>query len=513
MKKTAGILMPVSSLPSPYGIGTLGKSAYRFVNFLRDAGCSLWQVLPLQPTSFGDSPYQTCSAGALNPYFIDLDFLIRDGLLTREEVTSVDWGEGRVDYGKLYRFRIPLLKRAFARFDKSLPAWQEFRREGTYRDYALFSALKDAHGGAPFEEWGDYADGNAEAVSAFAREHDEEVAFREFTQFLFLRQWRQLKAYANAHGVRIVGDMPFYVSRDSVEMWKYRRGLFVLDEAGRPAAQAGVPPDAFSSTGQLWGNPVYDFEAMKEDGYAWWKGRIRSALALYDIVRIDHFIGFVRYYSVPEGEKDARSGSWNRGPGKELFEGVGDAPIVAEDLGLITEEVRRGIDKIGFPGMKILQHAFDGNPYNEHKPSNYTERFFAYTGTHDNLTLYSRLSGMQGEERERMLSDLRSECGKVGVPFRGGSDRDLCRTALRLLYASPASAVLFPLQDALCLGEEGRINRPSEVSPLNWSFRFRQSDFSSSLKVRLRTLAAESGRLGDESFNEKDKKIYQKGIL
>lgn len=495
MKRAAGILMPISSLPSPHGIGTLGKDAYRFAEFLRGAGCSLWQVLPLQPTSFGDSPYQTCAAGALNPYFIDLDFLVRDGLLTKEEACAADCGEERVDYGHLYRTRIPLLRRAFARFDGTRPDWQAFLDRGEYRDYALFMTLKEEFGGAPFWQWGEYADYDAQKIARFERTHSEEVQFRQFTQFLFLAQWRRLKAYANARGIQIVGDIPFYVSRDSVEMWKYRRELFVLDEEGNPSEQAGVPPDAFSETGQLWGNPVYDWTKMKQGGYAWWRDRIKRALSLYDILRIDHFIGFVRYYSIPEGETDARIGKWNKGPGKELFEGFEHAPIVAEDLGLITEEVRRGIDEIGFPGMKIIQHAFDGNPYNEHKPSNYTERFFAYTGTHDNVTLYSRIHGTQGWERERMLGDLRSECVKAGVPLRASSDRAVCRTVVKLLYASPAAAVIVPLQDVLYLDDEARLNRPSVVTESNWSFRFHRSDFSTAVKERLRTLAAESGRL------------------
>ena len=494
MKRVAGLLMPVSSLPSPYGIGTLGKEAYRFVDFLCGAGCSLWQVLPLQPTSYGDSPYQSCAAGALNPYFIDLDFLIRDGLLKREEVRSLDWGGARVDYGKLYRFRIPLLKKAFARFGRSLPEWREFLARGEYHDYALFAALKDAHGGASFETWGEDAVYDEARMSAFEETHREEVEFRQFTQYLFLKQWGRLKEYANARGVEIVGDMPFYVARDSVETWKYRSELFLLNEEGMPSAQAGVPPDAFSETGQLWGNPVYDWAKMEKNDYKWWRTRIQNALSLYDTVRIDHFLGFIRYYAVPEGERDARRGTWNAGPGKKLFKGLEGAPVIAEDLGLIDAETRQAIDAIGYPGMKILQHAFDGDPYNEHKPSNYTERVVAYTGTHDNLTLFSRVSGTLGEARRRMLADLRSECVKAGVLFRASSDREICRTMLRLLYASPAYAAIVPLQDVLLLGEEGRMNFPSAVTPLNWSFRFKRSDLSAGTMQRLAALAAGSGR-------------------
>ncbi len=495
MKRLAGILMPISSLPSPHGIGSLGREAYRFVDFLHGAGCGLWQVLPLQPTGFGDSPYQSCAASALNPYFIDLDMLVRGGLLTKQEASAGDVPGERVDYGNLYRTRMPILRKAFARFDQTLPEWQAFTEKGEYRDYALFAALKEQFGGASFEEWGEFAGYDETRVRQFEREHLEEVRFYEFTQFVFLAQWRRLKAYANARAVRIVGDIPFYVARDSVEMWKYKRELFVLDEEGKPSEQAGVPPDAFSETGQLWGNPVYDWGRMRENGYAWWKERIRRALALYDILRIDHFIGFIRYYSVPEGEKDARFGQWNKGPGKELFEGFLHSPIVAEDLGLVTEEVRRGIDEIGFPGMKILQHAFDGDPANEHKPSNTTDRFYAYTGTHDNVTLFTRIHETRGKERERMFLDMRAECKKAGVPFRVSSDRAVCRTVMRLLFASPARAVLLPMQDVLYLPDEARINRPSVVSELNWSYRFKKSDFESNVRDRLHALAAESGRL------------------
>ncbi len=494
--KTAGILMPISSLPSPYGIGTLGRAAYRFVDFLKGAGCKIWQVLPLQPTSFGDSPYQSNGAQALNPYFIDLDFLAKEGLLLKEEYASLDWGDDprRVDYGKLYRLRKGVLKKAFARFDRSDPAFVRFCGEEQYRDYAVFMALKDRFGGAAFEEWEEYAVFEETRVEQFAREHEEEIVYHQFTQFLFLRQWRKLKEYANERGVEIMGDIPFYVAYDSVETWKYGDALFLLKDDGSPAAQAGVPPDAFSASGQLWGNPVYDWEKMKKDGYAWWHSRILSGLRLYDILRIDHFIGFARFYCIPAGESDARVGEWRRGPGAELFEGFEKCRIVAEDLGVVTEEVREVVAKTGYPGMKILQHAFDGDPFNEHKPSNYTANYVAYTGTHDNETLMTRIGNMQGEERERMLADLRAECLRAGVPVRGSSDKAICRTIHRLLYASKANTVIIPMQDVLFMGEEGRMNYPSVVSEGNWSFRFLGSDLSAAARKYLYGLAAESGR-------------------
>lgn len=495
MERAAGILMPVSSLPSPCGIGTLGKETYRFVDFLQSAGCSVWQVLPLQPTGFGNSPYSSSAEDALNPYFIDFDFLKDEGLLEAEDYRTIDWGNDprRVDYGKQYLYRKQVLKKAFRRFDRTSFEWVRFIEGGHARDFGRFMAIKEHFGGAPFSEWGELSVYDEARVEAFEREHEEEVLFWRFTQYLFLKQWHKLKAYANAHGVKIMGDMPIYLSRDSLEVWKYGSELFLLDPEGKPSMVAGVPPDAFSDSGQLWGNPLYDWEKLKESGYAWWHKRIERALSLYDMVRIDHFIGFIRYYCIPSGAT-AREGTWRAGPGKDLFKGYESAPIVAEDLGLLTDEIRAAIREIGYPGMRILQHAFDGNPENEHKPSNYPANVFAYTGTHDNEPLLVRVSAMKGEERARMLSDLKKECVRAGVRVGTGSDKAICSSILRLLYASPASAVVFPLQDCLCMGEEGRINAPSVVSGENWSFRFLRSDFSAPLRKRLFELARRSGR-------------------
>lgn len=494
--RAAGILMPISSLPSPCGIGTLGKAAYRFVDFLRGAGCKVWQVLPLQPTSFGNSPYSSCASGVFNPYFIDFDLLRKEGLLERREYCGLDWGKNprRVDYGKQYALRKVVLKKAFARFDRSSAEWKEFSKIEKFHEFGQFMALKEQFKGASHEEWGEYAEFDGQLVAAFEKEHGDEVAFWQFTQYVFLRQWRALKKYANENGVKIMGDIPIYVARDSVEMWKYKRELFELDERGEPTAQAGVPPDAFSADGQLWGNPVYDWRLMKKSGYAWWHERLRDALGIYDILRIDHFIGFVRYYSVPIGAEDAKKGVWRNGPGAELFKDFEGKPIVAEDLGHVTWTVRRELDKTGYPGMKILQHAFDGDVTNEHKPQNYMENIVAYTGTHDNETLFSHVRSATGEARKNLLFDLRRECARAGVKFRGGTDNELCACVLRLLYASKARLILFPYQDALCLGDEGRMNCPSTVSNENWSFRFTKADFASGLKRRLRALGRQCGR-------------------
>ncbi len=497
MERTCGILLPVSSLPSPYGIGTLGSEAYRFVDFLRDAGCTVWQLLPMQPTTYGDSPYQACAANALNPYFIDLEFLCRANLLTREECRAVDWGDNPlwVDYGKIYRHRLDILRLAFSRFDRANADWIAFLAEGKYRDFALFMSLKAQFGGKPYTEWGKYSVYDRELLERFSDENEEEVAFWQFTQYLFLGQWRKLKEYANTHGVRIMGDMSLYVGRDSVEMWKYGRDMFLLDEEGNLAVQAGVPPDSFSPTGQLWGNPIYDWEKMKKDNYSWWRYRIHEAFRLYDVLRIDHFTGFIKYYCIPPDAEDATVGEWRLGPGTEIFRGLEYLPIVAENLGTGFPEVRRALRDLGYPGMRILQYGFDGDPAGEHKPSNYPENVVAYTGTHDNETLYSFISGMDEERREIFISDLKKECAKAGIPARIDQDGTLCLTVLRLLLASRARLVIFPLQDAIRMGDEGRVNRPATVSPENWTVRLKSSDFSAALKRRLAGMAAVSKRI------------------
>lgn len=489
--------MPIFSLPSPYGIGTLGKAAYDFVDFLCAAGCRIWQVLPIEPTSFGNSPYSACASGVFNPYFIDFDLLRTDGLLTVGDYYALDWGDDpcRVDYGKMYSQRNKVLYKAFERFNRNDEAWRLFTNEEKYRDFAVFMALKNYFGGKPCDEWLGYSEYEEATVANFEKEHAEEIAFWQFTQYVFLKQWTQLKAYANERGVEIMGDMPIYVARDSVEMWKHKRELFLLDGNGELAGQAGVPPDAFSAEGQLWGNPVYDWEKMRTSDYSWWHSRIRSALGVYDILRIDHFIGFVRFYCIPIGASTAKIGKWRKGPGAKLFENFSGAPIVAEDLGLVTDRVRKELERTGYAGRKILQHAFDGNPANEHKPSNYIENCVAYTGTHDNETLYSVVAAKKGAERKTCLSDLKSECRRAGVAFTGGSNKKICESILKLLYASKAKTVIVPFQDVLLMGQNGRINAPSTVSDTNWSVRFVAEDFSEDVKTRLRDYASEYGRV------------------
>ena len=448
-ERKAGVLLPISSLPAPYGIGTMGESAYRFIDWLKAAGMKLWQVLPLLPTNYGDSPYQSCASDALNYYFIDLDALEREGLLEKADYAFLDWGADprRVDYEKLFLHRAEVLKKAFARFDRTASDWKKFLKTGKYRDFALFMSLKSKFSYLPWTEWPEpYRLCDEKTIGAFMAENGDELEFWQFTQYLFLRQWNALKAYAHENGVEIMGDMPIYVASDSVEMWKYRGELFLLDEKGAPAAVAGVPPDAFSADGQLWGNPVYDWEKLKGNGYAWWHARIDYALTLFDILRIDHFRGFDRFYAIPAGAADAKEGEWLKGPGAALFEGRKGRPIVAEDLGIIDEGVRKMLKETGYPGMKVLEFAFDGNPDNDHKPSHYGENCIAYTGTHDNEPLLSYIEGLDETARRTFEEDLRRECGAAKVPVRAESASALCKTTIRLLFSGKSFAAVVPMK-------------------------------------------------------------------
>ena len=472
--------MPISSLPAPHGIGTLGKSAYAFVDQLKRAGAEFWQVLPLLPTGFGDSPYQSCSGDALNFYFIDFDLLAQEGLLEKAEYEQLVWcdDEKRVDYGRQFWQKHQILRKAFARLNKTLPEWQSFLAEGKYADFALFMALKVAFDYKPWTAWGEYKEYSEQKAQAFIRQNRDEYEFWQFTQFIFLKQWRALKAYANENGVQIVGDMPIYLSSDSVEMWKHKSELFMLGEDGELAVVAGVPPDAFSKDGQLWGNPVYDYEKMKKDGYAWWKARIDYALDLFDYVRIDHFRGFDRFFAVPSGEQTAKNGEWLDGPKAELFKGREHLGIIAEDLGLIDEGVVKLMRDTGFPGMKVLSFGFNGDEWSEHKPSNYPENCVAYTGTHDNAPLCGMIADLGGTERAVLESDLKRECEKLGVYYHALTDKDICQTCIKTLLASKAWLVVVPYHDLLCQGNEARLNEPSTMGK-NWTYRFTEEELDS----------------------------------
>ena len=493
-----GLLMPISCLPSGEGIGTMGEHAYRFIDFLTRSGAGIWQVLPLNPTNYGDSPYQSCCSDALNYYFIDLWFLVRDGLLTADEVKESELGytDRRVSYGLQFTNKIALLRKAFERFDCSNKDFVQFIAEGKYSDFATFMALKCKFGHRAWEEWEEpYRTFNKSVTEKFIKDNHGEFLFWQFTQFIFLLQWNALKDYAHANGIQIMGDIPLYVAYDSVEMWKYGDKLFKVDKNRRPQCVAGVPPDAFTDDGQLWGNPVYDWKKMRRTGYKWWNGRINGCLNLFDILRIDHFRGFDRYYEIPVGEKTARNGSWSDGPKEDLFADKLDYNIVAEDLGVIDDGVRRLMKNVGYPGMKILEFAFDGSWDNEHKPSNYVnDNCVCYTGTHDNMPLRQYIDDLSEYWLEVYKKDLKDQCERLGFEAHTETSKEMCLSVVELAFRSKAKTVIIPLWDLLAMGEEARVNLPSTVSEKNWSWRFTENDLSKECSVLLNVLAEKSKR-------------------
>ncbi len=498
-QRRAGILMPVSALPSTQGIGTLGKQAYAFVDWLESAGMKIWQVLPLLPTGYGDSPYQSCAANALNYYFIDFALLEEDGLLTADDYAHIVWSEDerRVDYGKQFTHKISVLKIAFSRFQRTDTDWQAFLKEGIYKDFAVFMTLKTKFSYAPWTSWEEpYRSCKGNLPDEFYRENQEEIEFWQFTQYLFTKQWQALRAYANDKGISIMGDMPIYLAEDSVENWKYREKLFMLDGEGNLALLAGVPPDAFCDDGQFWGNPVYDWEKMKADGYAWWKERIQSAFERqFDIIRIDHFRAFDRFFAIPSDAETAKEGEWLDGPKAALFKGLEEAPIIAEDLGVIDDGVRELLKATGYPGMKILEFAFDGDPENDYLPSNIKEEnCVVYTGTHDNETLRSFIEGMDKPARKCFERVLEEECLAVDVAYVTETIEDECHSIIELLMSLKANTVIIPMQDVLCMGEEARMNAPATVSNRNWTFRFTERDFKHRKAAWLKSLAETYGR-------------------
>jgi 4-alpha-glucanotransferase len=470
LTRGAGVLLPIFSLPSPYGIGTLGKEARKFADLLKAAGQKYWQVLPVGPTGYGDSPYQSFSAFAGNPYLIDLGTLIEEELLIESEVNSRSFGERpeAVDYGLLYENRFAVLRLAFSRFHPEgevLREREEFRwkHREWLSDYCLFMACKNALKGAPWSEWPEALRlRRPEALREASERLAEEIQFQEFCQFCFFRQWEKFRIYLKEKGISLIGDVPIYAAMDSADVWAHPE-QFLLDEAKRPKAVAGVPPDAFTELGQLWGNPLYDWEWMERDGFSWWRRRMRASAQLFDVIRIDHFIGIARYYAVPAGAKDARSGSYFPGPGKKLLdvleEEAGEAKIVAEDLGVFLPEVKALLTISGYPNMKVLEFGFDGGADNEHAPHNYVPNCVVYGGTHDNETMKGYLEGRQDW-------DLAYAYNYFGV-----SGREALRKAMvRAAYASVADAAVLQMQDILGLGNEARMNFPGHMGE-NWRWR------------------------------------------
>ena len=467
--RTCGILMPVFSLPSPHGIGTFGRAAYDFVDFLKAGAQSYWQILPLGITSFGDSPYQSFSSFAGNPYFIDLDILVKENLLTTAEIEECDFGVSpeKIDYEKLYEARYPLLKRAFARF-KANDKYHKFVSDNSLwlDDFALFMALKAANGGAAWYEWRKpLRERDADAIKKAKKEYITEINFHKFLQFKFYEQWTALKAYSNERGIKIIGDIPIYVALDSADVWANPK-QFQLDRDYTPKAVAGVPPDIFSEDGQLWGNPLYDWDYMKQTDYAWWKQYLGHALNIYDTVRIDHFRGFESYFSISYGEPNAKRGKWVKGPDIDLFNAFrtefgNNLPIIAEDLGVITPAVRKMLKYTGFPGMKVLQFAFDGDSKNTFLPHNITPNSVIYIGTHDNDTVMGWLGAADPADVKNAKNYLNYQ-----------RDDGFNWAMIKLAMASVSDTCVLSMQDLLGLGSECRINTPSTLGD-NWSWRIK----------------------------------------
>lgn len=525
-ERNAGILMPVSSLPSPYGIGTFGKDAYDFVTFVKECNHKYWQVLPLGPTTYGDSPYQSYSAFAGNPYFVDLDMLIEAGFLLKSEVISRDWGDGivpvnvseddavngrfgtyrdgnigderYVSYEKIYNNRFDILRIAYNRFKaacaeskktlaKGLPLYKQFDNfvkdnADWLEDYALFMALKSHFNNVSWGEWEtDIKFRKPEAMSRYEEQLSDDIGYWKFIQFEFYLQWNALKQYANSNGIEIIGDIPIYMGYDSVDVWA-NQGEFQLDENLTPIKVAGVPPDAFSDAGQKWGNPLYDYDKMEANGFSWWRKRMAASAKLYDVIRIDHFIGIVKYYTIPADMPDARQGEYRQGPGQKLLdainESIGDKKIIAEDLGVEVPEVAKILKENGYPGMKVLEFAFGGDRKNPHLPYNYTQNLVCYGGTHDNETLLGFFEDRGDWE--------------LGYAYDYLDTRDKGRMVdqvFRAAYSSVAVLTVFAVQDILKLGNWARMNLPSSMDN-NWKWRMQKGQLGQHELECMRYLAS-----------------------
>jgi len=485
--RSSGILMHISSLPSPYGIGALGKSAYDFVDFAAAAKQSYWQILPLGPTGLGDSPYQSFSTFAGNPYFIDLDLLCDDGLLERDDIKKIRWRrrKTKVHYPALYRRRFDVLLSAYARFSETAnPGFGEFcESEKIWLDeYALFMAIKNAHGDVSWHEWDEpYKKRDKKTLGEFRKDHGGEIDFWKFTQFIFDRQWRALKDYANQKGIKIIGDMPIYVADDSADVWANPE-LFMLGKDLVPTVVSGCPPDYFSDDGQLWGNPIYNWAVMKRQKYRWWTERLKKEFERCDAVRLDHFRGFESYYVLDYGAKTARDGRWVKGPGQGLFDTIkkelGDVEIIAENLGLLTCEVRDFHNSVGYPGMRVLQFGFESDDRNnENMPHNIDSNNVVYAGTHDNPTVrewYRRLSRWDRKFCKNYIGET-------------GSTRDFVWAFIEQVHSTAADISIISMQDYLGLGARARMNRPSTTGR-NWQWRAKPGDFDPKLSSKIATV-------------------------
>lgn len=496
MMRSSGILLPVSALPGKYGIGCFSREAYAFVDFLEAAGQMLWQILPLGQTSYGDSPYQSFSTFAGNPYFISLETLIEEGVLTKEECDGADFGRDKksIDYGKMYESRYQILYLAYGRTKLADNAdFEKFCGENSHwlEDYALYMAIKSDHDDKCWSEWEeDIRIRKPAALDLYREKLAEKVGFYKYLQFKFYEQWEKLKSYANAKGIQIIGDLPIYVAFDSSDAWANPK-LFQFDEDCQPIAVAGCPPDGFSATGQLWGNPLYDWKYHKKTGYDWWIKRMEACYKMYDILRIDHFRGFDEYYAIPAYAETAISGQWEQGPGYELFEAIekklGRLNIIVEDLGFITDSVRSLVAKTGWPNMKVLEFAFDSRDDagpSDYIPYVYEKNCVVYTGTHDNETLLGWLEHISTDDRKMVEAYLDE---------KGADEERLVRSMITLALSSVADRCVIPMQDYLCLGNEARMNEPSTLGK-NWKWRMTSDQMTKKLAKEIYGLSEIYGR-------------------
>jgi 4-alpha-glucanotransferase len=499
LHRSSGVLLHPTSLPGPFGIGDLGPEAYRFVDFLADTGQTLWQILPLGPTGYGNSPYMCFSAFAGNPLLVSLEKLVEDGLLDSADIQNPPpFPENRVDYGFALAYKMPLLAKSFIRLNKkSLPNIMEdfsaFSQQNAswLNDYSMFMALKEEHGNHTWTSWeNDLAGRNHSTLMEWSDKLRDRVQFHRYIQYLFFRQWQSLKNYCHTRGVRIIGDMPIYVAHDSAEVW-VNPGLFHLDEHGNPLLIAGVPPDYFSATGQRWGNPIYRWDIMAETGYQWWIERFRLNFTLFDILRIDHFRGFEAYWEVPASEPTAMNGRWVKGPGASLFQAVqsalGDIQLIAEDLGVITVEVDALRDRFNFPGMRVLQMAFGNDPKAaEYRPHNHTRNSVVYTATHDHNTTNGWFTAEPGTCTTQTCEEVEKERKHV-LQYINTDGNEINWDFIRLAAGSVARMAIFPLQDILGLGTEARMNLPGTTAG-NWEWRFEAGALTPAIKKRLREM-------------------------
>ena len=502
--RASGILLHPTSLPNRFGIGDLGPEAYTFIDFLQASGQRLWQVLPLGPTGYGDSPYACYSAFAGNTLLISPDKLVEIELLTKTELEDLpSLPADRVDFNLVHQSKDALLRKAFNHYQHSTDtklrsAFETFVEEnGSWlNDYALFQSLKAAHGGVAWNEWAPaLARRNPVAVASARAQLQRDVELHKFSQFLFFKQWFELKAYCNERDIKVIGDIPIFVAFDSADVWT-NPDQFKLDGDGRPLVVAGVPPDYFSSTGQYWGNPIYDWNHMLEDGFRWWIERVRATLQVVDIARVDHFRGFAACWEIPGGDSTAERGSWVEAPGRELFTAIkkefGELPIIAEDLGVITPDVEKLRDDFGLPGMRILQFAFSSDTANQDLPHNYQRNVVVYTGTHDNDTTVGWFNSVAGQGSTRSAAQIKKE-REFCMKYLKTDGKEIHWDLIRAVLASVAYTAIIPLQDLLGVGTEARMNLPNSTSG-NWSWRFRAEALTSQHAIRLRELTDTYGR-------------------